>query len=69
MTNLEWLKTPPRRHAPSTLAEALSKIRSLKQLLVHQWAFDNIAFAKQQAYAAHVQLRRQSMTLRIERHR
>jgi TnpA family transposase len=69
MTNLEWLRTPPRRHAPSTLAETLSKIRSLKELMVHQWALDAIAFAKQQAYAAHVQLRRPSMTLRIERNR
>jgi len=66
MTNLEWLKTPPRRHAPSTLAETLGKIRSLKDLRVHQWTLD-IALAKQQAYAAHVQLRRPSMTLRIER--
>lgn len=69
MTNLEWLKTPPGRHAPSTLAETLAKIRSLKELEVHQWALDAIALAKQQAYAAHVQLRRPSMTLRIERNR
>jgi hypothetical protein len=69
MTNLEWLKTPPGRHAPSTLAETLSKIRSLKELGAHQWALDTVALAKQQAYAAHVQLRRPSMTLRIERNR
>jgi len=69
MTNLEWLKAPPGRFAPSTLAETLAKIRSLKELEVHQWALDAIALAKQQAYAAHVQLRRPSMTLRIERNR
>ena len=45
----------------------MAKIRSLKELEVHQWALDSIALAKQQAYAAHVQLRRPSMTLRIER--
>lgn len=36
---------------------------------VHQWALQTVALAKQQAYAAHVQLRRPSMTLRIERNR
>lgn len=36
---------------------------------VHQWMLDTVALLKRQAYAAHVQLRRPSMTLRIERNR
>ena len=65
-SHLEWLKTPPRRHAPSTTVETLDKIRALKALGVHNWALDSIALSKQQAYAAHVQMRRPSMTARIE---
>lgn len=34
-----------------------------------QWALDTVALVKQQAYAAHLQLRRPSMTLRNERNR
>ncbi|RQU98415.1 hypothetical protein DF039_38250 [Burkholderia cenocepacia] len=30
MTVLEWLKTPPARHSPSTITETLSKVRFLK---------------------------------------
>ena len=29
-SRLEWLKTPPKRHSPSTMAETLEKIRVLK---------------------------------------
>ena len=29
---LDWLRTPSRRHAPSTLAETLEKVRYLKPL-------------------------------------
>jgi len=68
-TQLEWLKTPPKRHSPSTMAETLEKIRALKELGVHAWPLDTVALSKQQAYAAHVQMRRPSMTARIERQR
>ena len=68
-SHLEWLKTPPQRHAPSTTAQTLEKIRALKALWVHNWALDSIALSKQQAYAAHVVMRRPSMTARIEQRR
>jgi TnpA family transposase len=68
-SRLEWLKTPPKRHSPSTMAETLEKIRALKELGVHAWPLDALALSKQQAYAAHVQMRRPSMTARIERQR
>jgi len=68
-SHLEWLKTPPKRHSPSTMAETLEKIRALKAMGVHNWALDPIALSKQQAYAAHVQMRRPSMTARIEQQR
>ncbi|MEO7056911.1 MAG: Tn3 family transposase [Caldimonas sp.] len=68
-SHLEWLKTPPKRHSPSTMAETLGKIRVLKEFGAHNWAFDTIALSKQQAYAAHVQMRRPSMTARLEQQR
>ncbi|MDM0109876.1 DUF4158 domain-containing protein [Variovorax sp. J22R24] len=68
-SHLEWLKTPPQRHAPSTTAQTLEKIRALKALGVHDWALDSIALSKQNAYAAHVLMRRPSMTARIEQRR
>ncbi|EWS60879.1 Transposase, TnpA family [Methylibium sp. T29-B] len=68
-SHLEWLKTPPKRHAPSTMVETLEKVRALKELGAHNWALDPIALSKQQAYAAHVQMRRPSMTARIEQQR
>ncbi|PSL80483.1 hypothetical protein C7T35_32150 [Variovorax sp. WS11] len=68
-SHLEWLKTPPQRNAPSTTVETLEKIRGLKTLGVHNWALDSIALSKQQAYAAHVLMRRPSMTARIEQRR
>jgi hypothetical protein len=51
------------------MAETLEKIRALKELGVHAWPLDAVALSKQQAYAAHVQMRRPSMTARIERQR
>jgi hypothetical protein len=36
---------------------------------VQAWPLDTVALSKQQAYAAHVQMRRPSMTARIERQR
>ena len=68
-SHLEWLKTPPKRHSPSTMAETLEKIRALKELGVQAWPLDTVALSKQQAYAAHVQMRRPAMTARIERQR
>jgi len=32
MTVLEWLKTPPARHSPTTITQTLAKVRFLKQL-------------------------------------
>jgi TnpA family transposase len=51
MTVLEWLKTPPRRHSPSTLNETLAKIDFLKMLHVHEWDLLAIPLARQRAYA------------------
>jgi len=68
-SHLEWLKTPPKRHSPSTMDETLEKIRALKELGVNDWPLDAVPLSKQQAYAAHVQMRRPSMTARIERQR
>lgn len=50
-TVLEWLKTPPRRHSPSTLNETLTKIDFLKALHVHEWDLLAIPLARQRAYA------------------
>jgi TnpA family transposase len=68
-SRLERLKTPPKRHSPSTMAETLEKVRALKELGVHGGPLDSVALSKQQAYAAHVQMRRPSMTARIEQQR
>ena len=68
-SRLEWLKTAPGHHSPGTMSETLEKIRALKSIGVHDWALNAIALAKQQAYAARVQMRRPSMTARIERRR
>jgi TnpA family transposase len=61
-THLEWLKTPSKRNGPSTLAEALEKIRYLKSLGVHAWALAAVALPKQRAYAQQVQARRPAKT-------
>ncbi|TDG02544.1 Tn3 family transposase [Paraburkholderia guartelaensis] len=58
MTILEWLKTPPARHSPSTITETLAKIRLLKDLGVHEWQLDVVPIEKQRAYAQRVQARR-----------
>lgn len=57
-TVLEWLKTPPRRHSPTTLAETLDKIAFFKQLGVHEWSLDAIPLEKQRGYAQQMQARR-----------
>lgn len=58
MTALEWVKTPPARHSPSTITETLAKIRLLKDLGAHRWALDAVPIEKQRAYAQRVQARR-----------
>ena len=62
MNHLEWLKTPPRRQAPSTLGELIQKIKYLKSLGVHEWALGGIALSKQRAYAQQLQARRPAKT-------
>ncbi len=57
-THLKWLKTPSKRHGPSTLAETLEKVRYLKALGAHDWNLSAVSLAKQQAYARQVQARR-----------
>ncbi|WP_231973454.1 DUF4158 domain-containing protein [Ralstonia insidiosa] len=57
-TILEWLKTPPARHSPSTMTETLDKIRFLKDLGAHTWAFDAVPIEKQRAYGQRIQARR-----------
>nr|WP_238553222.1 Tn3 family transposase [Cupriavidus necator] len=57
-TVLEWLKSPPGRHSPSTINETLAKIRFLKGLGAHTWAFDAIPIEKQRAYGQRIQARR-----------
>ncbi|WP_367395129.1 Tn3 family transposase [Cupriavidus sp. Agwp_2] len=57
-TVLEWLKTPPARHSPSTINETLAKIRFLKGLGAHTWVFDVIPIEKQRAYGQRIQARR-----------
>lgn len=36
-THIEWLKTPSKRHGPSTLTEGLDKVRYLKSLGAQDW--------------------------------
>ncbi|MCY0854942.1 DUF4158 domain-containing protein [Cupriavidus sp. D39] len=49
MTVLDWLKTPPARHSPTTLTETLEKIRFLKEIGVHTWTLDTVPIDKQRA--------------------
>lgn len=65
-THLEWLKTPPRRHGPTSLAEVLEKIRYLKGLTAHEWPLDSIAIPKQRAYAQQMQARRPAKSKEIK---
>ena len=65
-THMEWLKTPSKRHGPSTLAETLDKVRYLKGLGVHDWSLSAVSLAKQQAYARQVQARRPVKTREIK---
>jgi len=65
-THLEWLKTPSKRHGPSTLAETVEKVRFLKVLGAHDWNLSAVSLAKQQAYARQVQARRPAKTRDIK---
>lgn len=65
-THLDWLKAPPKRHGPGTLAETFDKVRYLKSLGAHEWDLADIALAKQQAYARQVQARRPVKTREIK---
>ncbi|MBB5499614.1 Tn3 family transposase [Paraburkholderia sp. MM5384-R2] len=58
MRVLEWLKTPPARHSPTTLTETLAKVRFLKELGAHTWALGAVPIEKQRAYAQRIQARR-----------
>jgi hypothetical protein len=65
-TCLEWLKTPSKRHGPSTLTETIDKVRYLKELGAHDWNLSAVSLAKQQAYARQVQARRPVKTREIK---
>ena len=65
-TYLEWLKTPSKRHGPSTFAESVDKVRFLKELCAHAWDLSGVSLAKQQAYARQVQARRPVKTREIK---
>lgn len=65
-TVLEWLKTPPKRHGPTTFKETLEKITFLKDLGVHNWALNQIPLEKQRGYAQRIQSRRPAMSKRVK---
>lgn len=50
-TILEWLKTPPGKHSPTTIAEVAEKIAYLKSLEVDKWYLNHISAARMRAYA------------------
>lgn len=50
-TMLEWLKTPPGKHSPTTIAEVAEKIAYLKSLDVDKWQLSHISTARMRAYA------------------
>ncbi|MEO7324962.1 MAG: Tn3 family transposase [Dokdonella sp.] len=65
-TVLHWLRTPPKRHSPSTLTETLSKIKFLKNLNVHSWDLHEIALARQHAYGQSLSSRPPSETRKLK---
>ncbi|HVK93862.1 MAG TPA: Tn3 family transposase [Noviherbaspirillum sp.] len=65
-TVLEWLKTPPKRHSPTTLSETLDKIAFLKGLGVDGWKLDAIPLEKQRGYAQQMQVRRPTKSKEIK---
>ena len=66
MTVLEWLKTPPARHSPTTITETFEKIHFLKDLGTHTWTLDAIPLEKQRAYAQRIQARRPAKTRELK---
>lgn len=50
-TILEWLKTPPGKHSPTTIAEVSEKITYLKSLDVDKWPLSHIPTVRMRAYA------------------
>ncbi len=50
-TMLEWLKAPPGKHSPTTIAEVSEKIAYLKTLDVNKWQLSHISTARMRAYA------------------
>ena len=66
INHLEWLRTPPKRHAPSHTAELIEKIKYLKSLTVHEWPLKTITLSKQRAYAQQVQTRRPVKTRELK---
>jgi TnpA family transposase len=66
MTVLEWLKTPPARHSPTTISETFEKIHFLKDLGTHTWTLDAIPLEKQRAYAQRIQARRPAKTRELK---
>jgi len=66
MTVLEWLKTPPARHSPTTITETFEKIHFLKDLGTHAWTLDAIPLEKQRAYAQRIQARRPAKTRELK---
>ncbi|MBC3917094.1 Tn3 family transposase [Undibacterium sp. CY18W] len=65
-TVLEWLKTAPKRHSPSTFSTTLDKIKFLKDLEVDLWKFDDIPLEKQRGYAQQMQARRPSKSKELK---
>lgn len=57
-SHLEWLKTAPKRHSPTTLAQTLEKVRYLTSLGAYEWDLSDVVLARQQAYARQIQARR-----------
>jgi TnpA family transposase len=64
-TVLDWLKTPPKGHGPTTLDETLDKISFLKELNVHTWPLDHVPLEKQRGYAQQIQHRRPAKSREI----
>ncbi len=50
-TVLEWLRTPPRKHSPSTLAETSKKIEYLKGIGAATWNLNKVTLERQKIYA------------------
>ncbi len=65
-TILEWLKTAPKRHSPTTFTETLDKVNYLKDLGADNWNLDDIPLEKQRGYAQQMHARRPSKSKEIK---